>query len=67
MQLNSIKFKLSVLSVLVLAAILVLYSGMLFVSFRYSLYQEIDGNLQAKAQKIHSAILSYLDVLGYDE
>jgi two-component system, OmpR family, heavy metal sensor histidine kinase CusS len=63
---NSLNFKISVLALVILAVILVLYSGMLFFSYRYTLYQEADSGLQAKAQKIHNAIISYLDVLGYD-
>lgn len=66
MNLNSIKFKISILALLVLAVILIIYSGILLFSFRYSLYQELDSGLKAKTQKIHNAIGSYLDVLGYD-
>lgn len=66
MKLDSLRFKGSVLALLVLTAILIVYSGLLFFSFRYSLYEEMDGKLQAKAQKVHNAVISYLDVLGYD-
>src|SRR5258708_24272277 len=67
MKFNSLRFKISVLSLLVLAVILLIYSGFLFLTFRITLYQELDENLKAKAQKINNAIISYLDVLGSDD
>src|ERR1044071_8821837 len=67
MNLNSLKFKISVLSLLILALILIIYSGILFFTFRYTLYQELDQSLQTKALKVHNAVVSYLDVLGYDD
>lgn len=64
---KSLKFKISVLAMLVLAAILVIYSGFLFFTFRHMLYQELDDTLITKAQKVNNAISSYLDVLGRDQ
>ena len=52
---------------LILAVILTAYSGFLFLTFRHTLYQEMNGTLTAKALKINNAVTSYIDVLGYDE
>jgi len=63
---NSLKFKISVLAMWILAAVLIIYSGFLFLSFRFTLYQEFDDTLKSKAQRINNAVISYMDVLGYD-
>ena len=63
---NSLKFKISVLAMGILVAILIAYSTLLFFTFRFTLYQELDDTLKAKAQKISNAITSYLSVLGSD-
>ena len=63
---NSLKFKISVLAMGILFAILIAYSTLLFFTFRFTLYQELDDTLKAKAQKISNAITSYLSVLGAD-
>ena len=63
---NSLKFEISVLAILILAFVLVVYSTILFISFRHTLYQDLDGSLGVKAQKINNAVASYLNVLGYD-
>ncbi|MBI4432473.1 MAG: HAMP domain-containing protein [Candidatus Omnitrophica bacterium] len=67
MQVNSLKFKISVLAMAILAAILITYSGFLFFSFRYALYQEMDQSLHVKARKTHNAVVSYLDTLGHNQ
>ena len=64
---NSLRFRISFLFILVLAIVLVIYSALLFISFKQLLFQELDDSLQAKAQKINNAIVSYLGVLGDDE
>ena len=66
LNLNSLKFKISVLAMVILAAILIIYSGFIFFTFHHMVYQELDGTLSAKAQKVNNAVISYLDVLGND-
>ncbi len=67
MNFNSLKFKISVLALLILAVILVIYSSTLFFTFRRTLYQELDDDLTAMSQKVNNAIDSYLNVLGHDD
>ncbi len=67
MKFNSIRFKISVLYTVVLGVILIIYSGVLYVSLQHILYSDIDGELRIKAQKISSTISSYLKVVGSDE
>ena len=64
LNLNSIKFKISILAIFFLAAIMVIYSAVLILTFRFELYQELDNTLKAKTQKISNAVVSYLDILG---
>ena len=65
-RINSLKFEISVLAMLILAFLLVIYSGLLLLSLRHTLYQELDESLSVKAQKINNAIESYMNVLGSD-
>ena len=65
-NLNSLRFKISILALFFLAATLVIYSAFLFFSFQYRLYDEFDDRLLTKAKKIDNAITSYLGTLGYD-
>lgn len=64
MKFNSIKFKISVLYIVVLGIILIVYSGFLYFSLHYTLYDELDKELDKKAQEIARAIDSYADVFG---
>ena len=64
---NTLRFKISVLAILILAFVLVVYSMLLFFSIRHTLYMELDDDLRAKAQKINNAVVSYLNVLGDDQ
>ncbi len=66
LNLNSLRFKISVLAMVILAAILIVYSGFLFLTFRHMVYQELDDTLRTKVQKVSNAVTSYLDVLGND-
>lgn len=65
-KMNSLRFKITVLAILILAVILGIYSGFLFLTFRHTLYDDVDKNLKVKSQKIYSAVNAYLDVLGDD-
>lgn len=67
MRFNSIKFKISILYVVVLGVILVIYSSILYWSLRYTLYSEMDEELTAKARGISNVITAYLDTTGYDK
>jgi two-component system heavy metal sensor histidine kinase CusS len=67
LHLNSLRFKVSVLAMLILTAVLVVYSTFLYITVRYTLYQDLDETLAVKAKKINNAITSYLNVLGYDD
>ncbi|MBU4129114.1 HAMP domain-containing histidine kinase [bacterium] len=66
MRFNSIKFKISILYTAILGVILIIYSGILFLSLHYTLYHDLDQELRVKAQEIGKMIGSYLDVLGDD-
>lgn len=67
MKLNSIRFKISVLYVSILGAILIIYSIILYLGLRHTLYVIIDDGLKMKVQNINTTIESYLDQLGYDQ
>ena len=62
-QIRSIRFKISILYAVLLALILILYSGFLYFSVRHTLYRNIDRDLRAKAGEIISLINSYMEVL----
>ncbi|MBU4346202.1 MAG: HAMP domain-containing protein [Candidatus Omnitrophica bacterium] len=61
MKFNSIRFKISVLYVAILGIILIIYSSFLYLSLHYTLYDELDGELDKKAQEIARAIDSYVE------
>jgi two-component system, OmpR family, heavy metal sensor histidine kinase CusS len=65
-NLNSLRFKISVLAMVILAVILTAYTAFLFISLRYMLYDDLDSSIRAKAQKVNNAVISYLNVLGRD-
>ncbi len=60
MKFSSIKFKITVLYVLILGGILIIYRGALFISLYRSLYSHVDATLQLKAEEIAFAISSGL-------
>ena len=64
MQLNSIRFKITVLYSIILGIILILYSSFLYFSLHYTLYDELDNELQKKSQEITNTVSSYLNMLG---
>lgn len=65
-KMNSLRFKITVLAILILAVILALYSSFTFFYFHKMLYNELDNSLKMKAQRIHNAVNAYIDVLGSD-
>ena len=64
MQLNSIRFKITVLYSIILGIILILYSSFLYFSLHYTLYDELDNELQRKSHEITNTVSSYLNMLG---
>ncbi|MBU4489000.1 MAG: GHKL domain-containing protein [Candidatus Omnitrophica bacterium] len=64
---NSVRFKISVLYTAILGLILVVYSAFLYLSLYYTLYDEIDNELNIKASEMASTISSYLYVLDYSQ
>ncbi len=66
-KVHSIKFKISVLYVVLLGLILSLFSVSLYVSVQYVLYRNLDRELNAKAFEIREMINAYLDALGTNE
>ncbi|MBU3911956.1 MAG: HAMP domain-containing histidine kinase, partial [Candidatus Omnitrophica bacterium] len=64
---NSVRFKISVLYTAILGLILVVYSAFLYLSLHYTLYDELDNELNIKASETASTISSYLDALGHDQ
>ncbi|MGA1841881.1 MAG: sensor histidine kinase [bacterium] len=63
MKLNSIRFKISVLYVAILGAILIIYSTFLYFTLHYTLYHELDDDLILKAKEIIQTIDFYLEYL----
>jgi len=66
-QFNSIRFKMSVLYVVILGIILMVYSAILYFSLRYLLYHDLDGELEAKAREVGAIIQAYSQTLGQDQ
>ena len=67
MRFNSIRFKIGVLYVAILGTILILYSAILYLSLRYTLYNDLDNELRMKVAHINSTINTYLDLIGDKE
>jgi len=67
MRFNSIRFKISVLYVAILGTILIIYSVILYLSLRYTLYNDLDDDLRMKVEHINLTINTYLDLLGDKE
>src|SRR3990167_3599253 len=67
LRLNSVRFKISFLYTAILGLILVVYSAFLYLSLHYTLYDELDNELNTKATEIAGIISSYLDAIGYDQ
>lgn len=65
MRFNSIRFKISILYVLILGIILSVYSGILYLSLRYTLYEQLDKTLDLKAKAVTSTINTYFDIFGH--
>lgn len=61
MRLNSIRFKISVLYVVILGIVLIFYSTFLYFSLHYTLYDELDNELNIKARETASTLDSYMD------
>lgn len=66
MKVNTITFKISILYTGILGAILLVFSGILYFSISYSLYANLDDNLELKTREVTTAINSYLKVIGSD-
>lgn len=64
MRLNSVRFQITILYVAILGVILISYSSILYLSLHYTLYGELDNELEMKAGAICNLINSYLDILG---
>ncbi|MBU0567247.1 HAMP domain-containing protein [bacterium] len=67
MKFASIKFKMAALYTAILGIILIIYSGILYLDLRHTLYSEIDKELKAKAYRISNTLSSCLDLAGDDE
>ncbi|MFH1092738.1 MAG: ATP-binding protein [Candidatus Omnitrophota bacterium] len=66
MKFNSILFKIKTLYIILLASVLIIFSGILYLSLHYTLYHALDRELTQKAREINDAIMQYVDVLGND-
>ncbi|MCG2712503.1 MAG: HAMP domain-containing histidine kinase [Candidatus Omnitrophica bacterium] len=66
MKFNSILFKIRTLYIILLAFVLIIYSGLIYLSLHYTLYHALDEELTQKAREINKAIIQYVDVLGND-
>src|SRR4030042_2146412 len=63
---NSIRFKISVFYVAILGVILVIYSGVLYLSLYHSLYDDLDNELLLKTRELNNTVLSYMDAVGHN-
>ncbi len=63
LKVDSIKFEIGVLYTLILGLILIIFSLVFFVTFK-TLYNEVNHDLEIKAQEVDRTIRAYLDVLG---
>lgn len=64
MKFNSIRFKISILYIIILGLILIFYSTVLYLSLHYTLYDELDNELKKKADEIAKTIDAYHQLLG---
>lgn len=64
MKINSIRFKISVLYTAVLGVILIVFSSLLYLSLKWTLYDDLDNELGVKAEEISRAITAYMDIIG---
>ena len=64
MKFNTIRFKISVLYVVILGAILIFLSASLFYSAKYILYRNLDRDLMNKAKEVTEIINAYVSFLG---
>lgn len=61
---RTLKFEISVLYTLILGLILIVFTAVFYFILARTLYQELDTELQLKAEGIHQNIRSYLDMRG---
>jgi len=64
LRFNSIRFKMSLLYVVILGVILIVYSAVLYISLRYLLYHDLDMELEAKAKEVGAIIGAYTGISG---
>ena len=62
MQLNSIRFKTTILYSSILAVILVIFGAIIYISISYILYRDLDHDLKVKAEVIVSILHAYEEV-----
>ncbi len=62
MQLNSIRFKTTILYSSILAVILVIFGAIIYISISYILYRDLDHDLKVKAEEIVSILHAYEEV-----
>lgn len=66
MKVNSIKFKICVIYVMILGVILIAYRGFLYFNLYQALYKDSNRHLEEKAGQIKGTIDDYLAILGND-
>ena len=62
MQINSIRFKTSILFTFILCLILTVYSSVLYYATHKILYHDIDEDLKVKAEEISSIMNAYMQL-----
>jgi len=67
MKLHSVKFKISILYTVILGAILVIYSAILYLNLSYVIYHETDRDLRKKAVEIEEIIRNYSEKFEADK
>ena len=66
MQLNSIRFKASVLYSLILAVILIIFSSIVYHSVRMALFRDLDNELRIKAEEVATILHAYEKVKRFE-
>ena len=64
---NTIRFKISVLYVAILGAILITYSALLYLSLNYIRYSDLEDELDDKTKEVGDIIKMYVNILGQDQ
>ncbi len=66
LKFHSIMFEMSVIYSLILALILLVFSGVIYIILAQTLYAELDNEVRSKAEEIAGSIRTYVETRGDD-